>query len=527
MRKFVALFLTVFLSLFSFAFASDLSLAFLDRYESGMFNTDGGVMEIVDYSPYSGKAYAVNGQSGLLAIIGYDENGLYGEDFDVKAVIEEADASFSYGDMTSVSVSSDGSLLAVALQAEGYDENGRIALFSIAKDGSITLRSIYEAGVQPDMVVFGGYLILSANEGEPREGYDAADPKGSITVVDLSSSSVENLYFDDFDGKRDELVEKGIVIKKGALPSVDFEPEYIAVNGNLAFVTLQEANAVATVDLKNRKIVDISSLGFEDYSKTAIDIDKKDDTYAPETYDGLYGIRMADGIAAFSIDGRTYIATANEGDSREWDDYLNEVEADFGDGNLSPSSRSYDVEGKVVFFDSSDYDGLDSEYDYLFGGRSMTIYSVEDGELVFASADDAESITYSILPEYYNSSNDNATIDDRSGKKGPEPESITVGEVNGRYYAFLALERTGGVMVYDVTDPYDAEFVTYVNTRDFTSIVPGSEEYEDGELDKWVTGGDVAPEGLCFISEEESPIDAPVLLVANEVSGTVAAYLVD
>ena len=103
--------------------------------------------------------------------------------------------------MTSVSVSSDGSLLAVALQAEGYDENGRIALFSIAKDGSITLRSIYEAGVQPDMVVFGGYLILSANEGEPREGYDAADPKGSITVVDLSSSSVENLYFDDFDGK--------------------------------------------------------------------------------------------------------------------------------------------------------------------------------------------------------------------------------------------------------------------------------------------------------------------------------------
>ena len=268
-------------------------------------------------------------------------------------------------------------------------------------------------------------------------------------------------------------------------------------------------------------------MGFEDYSKTAIDIDKKDDTYAPETYDGLYGIRMADGIAAFSIDGRTYIATANEGDSREWDDYLNEVEADFGDGNLSPSSRSYDVEGKVVFFDSSDYDGLDSEYDYLFGGRSMTIYSVEDGELVFASADDAESITYSILPEYYNSSNDNATIDDRSGKKGPEPESITVGEVNGRYYAFLALERTGGVMVYDVTDPYDAEFVTYVNTRDFTSIVPGSEEYEDGDLDKWVTGGDVAPEGLCFISEEESPIDAPVLLVANEVSGTVAAYLVD
>ncbi len=91
-------------------------------------------------------------------------------------------------------------------------------------------------------------------------------------------------------------------------------------------------------------------------------------------------------------------------------------------------------------------------------------------------------------------------VDDRSGKKGPEAESVTVGTVDGRTYAFVALERTGGVMVYDVTEPASAQYVNYINTRDFASIVEGSEEYEDGELDKWVTGGDVAPEGLLFLS---------------------------
>ena len=91
----------------------------------------------------------------------------------------------------------------------------------------------------------------------------------------------------------------------------------------------------------------------------------------------------------------------------------------------------------------------------------------------------------------------------------------------------MALERTGGVMVYDVTDPENAEFVNYINSRDFAGIVPGSEEYDEGELDKWVTGGDVAPEGLAFLSATDSPNGKPMLLAACEVSGTVAAYELD
>ena len=156
----------------------------------------------------------------------------------------------------------------------------------------------------------------------------------------------------------------------------------------------------------------------------------------------------------------------------------------------------------------------------------MTIFRADDSGLeeVFTTADDAERITYSYLPEYYNASNDNAVLDDRSGKKGPEAEAVTVGEVNGRIYAFLALERTGGIIIYDVTDPENSKYVNYINTRDFTSIVSGSEIYEDGELDKWVTGGDVAPEGLAFASAEDSPTGEALLIAAFEVSGTVAVY---
>ena len=117
-------------------------------------------------------------------------------------------------------------------------------------------------------------------------------------------------------------------------------------------------------------------------------------------------------------------------------------------------------------------------------------------------------ITAEKLPDHFNCSNDDKSIEDRSGKKGTEPESVTTGTIDGRTYAFIALERIGGIMVYDVTSPAEAFYVNYVNTRDFSEDI----------------AGDVAPEGLCFIPAQDSPTKAPMLLVANEVSGTVATY---
>ena len=525
-----------------------LDMTQIARYTSGQYNVDGGVMEIVAYNAGNGFAYAVNGQSGKLAAIslgslevGAAVSVLTASEIDVRALVEAKDTKFRYGDMTSVAVSPDQSTLAVALQAEGYADAGRVAIFTCGADGSLTLKGLVETGIQPDMVTFASdSIVLTADEGEPREGYGEGiiDPKGSVTVVDTAAMTGTVVGFDSFDGKRDELTKGGVVLKKGTAPSVDLEPEYIAVSGGKAYVTLQEANAVAVLDLASKSFDGVWSIGFEDHSKTPVDLDKKDDVYAPKTYEGLLGIRMPDAVAACTIGGETYLITANEGDSREWGDedagtaYLNEDERDFGDGEASPAgaitAEGSALEGKVVFFDAQDYDGLEEDKDYLFGGRSATIFRVaEDGlEQVFTTGDSFEALTAAYLPDNYNCSNDNAVLDDRSGKKGPEPESVTLGQVDGRTYAFVALERTGGIMVFDMTDPAQTTFVNYINTRDFDAIVEGSEVYEDGELDKWVTGGDVAPEGLAFVDAAASPTGQALLLAACEVSGTVAVYQV-
>ena len=524
-----------------------LNLTQIARYSAGQYNVDGGVMEIVAYNQATEWAYAINGQSGKLAAIplagltaGAHVEELTGTEIDVKALVEAEDGTFQYGDMTSVAISPDSTTLAAALQAQGSNDAGRVALFTCEEDGSLTLEALVETGAQPDMVTFAGDgVVLTADEGEPREGYgeDIADPKGSVTVVDVESQESTVVDFTAFDSQRDQLAEAGIVLKKGSTPSVDLEPEYIAVSGGKAYVTLQENNAIAVLDIDSQTFDGVYSAGFEDHSTTAIDLDKKDDAYAPQTYESLLGIRMPDGIAAFTVEGTTYLVTANEGDAREWGDedhgtfYLSEDERDFGEEDVtSPTGgitgEGSGLEGKVVFFKTEDFDGLDPEKDYVFGGRSFTVFqATENGlEEVFTSGDDFEALTAQYVPDYFNSSNDNAVLDDRSGKKGPEAESVTVGTVDGKTYAFVALERTGGVMVYDVTDPEAITFVNYVNTRDFGTIVEGSEEYEDGELDKWVTGGDVAPEGLLFLDAASSPNGEPLLLAACEVSGTVAVY---
>lgn len=524
-----------------------LNLTQIARYSAGQYNVDGGVMEIVAYNQATEWAYAINGQSGKLAAIplagltaGAHVEALTGTEIDVKALVEAEDSTFQYGDMTSVAISPDSTTLAAALQAQGSNDAGRVALFTCEEDGTLTLEALVETGAQPDMVTFAGDgVVLTADEGEPREGYgeNIADPKGSVTVVDVEAQESTVVDFSAFDSQRDQLAEDGIVLKKGSAPSVDLEPEYIAVSGGKAYVTLQENNAIAVLDIESQAFEGVYSAGFEDHSTTAIDLDKKDDAYDPQTYESLLGIRMPDGIAAFTVEGTTYLVTANEGDAREWGDedldtfYLSEDERDFGEeGVTSPTgaitAENSGLEGKVVFFKTEDFDGLDPEKDYVFGGRSFTVFqATENGlEEVFTSGDDFEALTAQYVPEYFNASNDNAVLDDRSGKKGPEAESVTVGTVDGKTYAFVALERTGGVMVYDVTDPEAITFVNYVNTRDFGTTVEGSEEYEDGELDKWVTGGDVAPEGLLFLDAASSPNGEPLLLAACEVSGTVAVY---
>ena len=444
---------------------------------------------------------------------------LDGKNINIKEIVENNYKGFSYGDMTSVAVSPNGEKLAVAIQSSDYSAAGCLAVFLCGADGTLSFDQIYEAGVQPDMVTFtpDSKKILSADEGEPRNGYEAGsiDPKGTVTVIDLTNQNVSHLDFTVFDSeaKRAELVQNGVILKKGTAPSVDLEPEYIAANDKTAYVTLQEANAIAIVDLQTLSIENICSAGYEDYENIR-SILIKDAAYRPVSYPSLRGIRMPDGISLFESNGKTYIVTANEGDSREWNEYLNEAECNFGKGQTSPSGKitaeNSGLTGKVVFFDQNDYEGLNSEYDYLFGGRSFTVYCVDGSGMkeVYTSGNELEAKTAAYFPQYFNCSNDSAEIDDRSGKKGVEAESVTIGTVGEKTYAFIGLERIGGVMAYDITNPDKILFANYINSRDFSKDI----------------AGDVSPEGLCMISASESADGNAYLLASCEVSGTVAAY---
>lgn len=485
------------------------------RYNSGAYSTEGGSAEISVYNAFNGFLYSVNGVKGTLDCIDLAELGtgmelkeLSGTELKAAELAEHADAEFTYGDITSVTVSSNGTILAVALQDLDYTKNGRVLTFECKEDGTLVYIGMAHTGVQPDMVTFasGDTLLLTADEGEPRQGETGEDPKGSVTVIQVTDLTSEVIDFTSFDSQRDALTDKGIVIEKKKNPSVDFEPEYIAAVHNKAYVSLQEANAIAVLDLASRQFTDVYSVGFEDYSRVKVDLDKGDAIYAPANYQKIKGIRMPDGISICVINGETYLLTANEGDSRAWpietEAYTNEVKS-----KTSPIN-GIQMNSKVTWFDTAQYDGLEADMDYIFGARSFTMFKVTKEGLmeVYDSGSSFEEITAEVLPEYFNCSNDVKDVEDRSGKKGPEPESVVTGQIGGRMYAFVGLERIGGVMMYDITNPNQVVFENYMNSRDFSGHIKN----------------DVSPEGLCFMEAQESPNGSPILAVSNEVSGTIA-----
>lgn len=469
----------------------------------GEANADGGVAEIVAYDTENQKAYVVDGQDGVLVKMDLLADGSLAdpEEIQVKDLID----GFAYGDMTSVSVDPATGNVAVALQNADFAAPGRVAVL----DSRGNLLDSYTVGAQPDMLTYtkDGGRILTANEGEPREGLGggAADPAGSVSVIDVQAGIVKTAGFESFTAE--ELLAEGVLLGKAdgqvIPPSLDLEPEYIAVNGEgtKAYVTLQEANAIGVLDLETASFTAVKGLGFVDYSREENAADLiEDNAYAPKTYENTLGVRMPDGIGLYEVNGQTYLLTANEGDAREWGDYEN---TDKTTVTATDGTEAEKVETLLPEYVA----GLEENTHYLLGGRSFSVFD-ENLNLVYDSGNDFEEKTAGYLGEWFNCSNDDLERDSRSRKKGPEAESITQGRVGNNTYAFVALERVGGVMVYDITDPDAITYVNYINTRDFS-----------GEI-----AGDVAPEGLCFVSANDSASGKPVLLAACEVSGTVAAY---
>ncbi len=591
---------------------NSIKLSYLSRYSAGSFDTSAA--EIPAYDAASQRLFVVNAQAGELDVLDLSdpENPVKIDAISAAGIAPGAEVN---------SVAASHGLVAVAIEAEPKTANGFVALYQAS---DLTLLGSQQVGAQPDMVAFtpDGTRVLTANEGEPSDDYQT-DPDGSISIVDFSDPSnpvVSTADFTAYNGQEEDLRKQGVrIYGPGASAAQDLEPEYIAVSadGNSAWVSLQENNALAKVNIATATITDIVSLGEIDRSVegNGIDASDEDNVINIRTFSGVVGLYLPDSIHGYTVNGKTYLVTANEGDARAWgednDDYWG-AEADAkvvppvacepdasqgfveefrvkhlvhnsgfarrcGDdlppqlsalaegALLDPAVFGYcgatagdsgdcreddvlgrlnitwtmgyktDVDGQPLKFMANgsqpegDEVGTHIMYDtlYSYGGRSFSIRD-DSGDLVFDSGDAIEQFLASDTcklgsdrsidcADYFNSGHDEGNaIDSRSDAKGPEPEGLTIGQLGDKHFLFLGLERMGGVLVYDITDPTAPVYQDYLNSRETWDVKP-----EAGNLDGY---GDLGPEGLVFIPAADSANGKALLVVGNEVSGSTAIY---
>lgn len=223
----------------------------------------------------------------------------------------------------------------------------------------------------------------------------------------------------------------------------------------------------------------------------------------------VYGMYQPDAMANFRVGHKTYLVTANEGDARDYDGFSEESRARAIRNQYPALPELADDRQLGRLTVTTAVPGGDLSRPYVFGARSFSIWNAATGALVWDSGSELEARTASALPGFFNADNEEDNFDNRSDNKGPEPEGVAVGEVDGRTYAFVGLERIGGVMVYDVSDPRAPEFVEYLTTRSF-----------GGET----LGPDAGPEVLRFVDRHASPTGKPMLVVAHEITGTVTMW---
>ena len=516
-------------------------ISVLGSYGAGAFNESAA--EIVAFHADSKRILTVNALSGKIDV-------LDAADPSKPTKVGEV----SGGENTtinSVAVRNDG-LAVAAVEPENKTDAGELIFFDAGAEKPGAVLGRVGVGSLPDMVTItpeGDYALV-ANEGEPAEDY-SVDPEGSVSVVKLSASVKAATQADvrtaDFRAFEGTLADKGVHIygQVGAstTEAQNLEPEYIAVAGGKAYVTLQENNAVAVVDIASATVEDVWPLGYTDRRDVPMDISDKDGKINIRTAP-VKGILQPDSIAAYEVDGTTYLVTANEGDARDWEAYSEEERIKkLGGKKLAPICEGYAgmTADEIEEFQADENAGrlkittafgLNEEKNcyedlYTYGGRSFSIFTA-DGKRVFDSGAEFEEITAKLLPEYFNTNHTENEFESRSDDKGPEPEGVALGEINGRTYAFIGFERLGGVMVYDITDPAKPAYTAYINNRDFS--INMEELAEDGD-DAVKAGlekvGDLGAEGLTFVPAKDSPNGENLLIVGNEVSGTTTVFQVD
>ncbi len=490
--------------------ASALTLKQILRHESGVFNK--GAAEIVTFDPGANRFYVVDGAIPAIDILQLEgsnpENAKWSEAGQLELAKDESP--------TGVAVH--GGVIAASVHgAKEQGRPGKVIFF----DGSGKRLAEVATGSLPDMVTFSpdGRYVLTANEGEPTE---TLDPDGSVSIIDISGGvAAAKAVTVGFEGlTAADMRAAGVRVFPGKEPKTDFEPEYVAISADskTAWVGLQEANAFAKIDIAAGKLLGILPLGVKDHSRPGNGFDPHDKDsaidIAPVPSRGFY---MPDAIAAFTVKGTTYIISANEGDARKEDERVEKAKLD---AKTLDDAQSKRLERLKISTIDGDTDG-DGDIDQLhtYGARSFTIWDA-NGKLVYDSGDQIERITADRLGNNFNNNNDENKGDSRSDDKGPEPEGVDVGVIGGRTYAFIGLERTGGVIVFDISDPAAPSFAAYENNRTFITSFDFSLKSDLAAV------GDLGPEGVRFIPADGNPLGVPLLAVASEVSGTVTLYAI-
>ena len=238
----------------------------------------GANAEISAYNSSSGYLYTVGGGSGAIVVSDLRDPA-------AAKIVAKATPGDSAQALQSVAVF--GKLLAVAVQNAVKTENGFVQFYDLTNPAIPVHLSTVTVGALPDMVKFSadGKKLLVTNEGEPNTAY-SIDPVGSISVIDTAAYllatpaapaqvNVQTIDFSAWNNRKAELSNRGIRItgKAGVTTTLaqDIEPEAIAItaDGKTAYISLQENNAIAVLDISTATpaITSIFSAGIQDWDR--------------------------------------------------------------------------------------------------------------------------------------------------------------------------------------------------------------------------------------------------------------------
>ncbi|MCX8523612.1 choice-of-anchor I family protein [Chryseobacterium formosus] len=471
--------------------------------------------EIVVHDPATQRLFTISSLTDVFDIINFS-NPL------APSVIQTVNM-LPYGGITSIAVKN-GIVAVASPNGTNPQGNGSVVFFNT---NGVFLKQV-TVGVLPDMITFtpDGNKIMTANEGEPNDAY-TVDPEGSISIIDISGgianltqSNVTTLSLTPFNGQEATLaLTGGRKVKSTSTLAQDLEPEYITISpdSQKAWVSCQENNAIIEVNLATNTLGNIWGLGKKDMSLPGNGFDASDNN--GEVLIANWPVKTyynPDAMASFKVGNTNYLVTANEGDEKDLGGFSERTTVGANgytlDSAIFPNASILKASHNLGRFRVTNVNGntdgdADFEEIHALGARSFSIFNADTKQLVFDSGDQFERHTAAYHPLIFNADNEANGAKSRSRAKGPEPEGVTLGTIGTQTFAFITLERTGGVMVYNVTDPNNATFVDYKHSRSTSAF-----------------GGDNGPEGITYIPAANMNNGKAYIIVANEISGTLSMY---